>query len=213
MQQILPSFILADLYPDSLVLVEDFPIINPVGKAKDTGKITPLIKESDEVPTLSKDIKNNIPTKNPIDSNSSIPIAKHKSKKSTFYLGDNEKNVTILVNEPNAVFLSDSGLDFLTKMLSACKLNIGDVAIVNIFQHPLAFTELKKILSPTICLLFNVVAKNVQLPFTIPHYQVQQYANCTFLMAPDLTTYTLENNDAKIEKTKLWISLKKIFNI
>ncbi len=213
MQQILPSFILADLYPDSLVLVEDFPLISQVEENRNSGKHVHLMKEPVEVSIPSPEISNNTPTKISIESNTFIQNDKLTSTTSTFYLGDNEKKITILVNEPNAVFLSDASLDFLTKMLSACKLNIGDVAIVNIFQHPLAFTEFKKILSPTICLLFNVVAKNIQLPFTIPHYQVQQYANCTFLIAPDLSTYTLETNDAKIEKTKLWISLKKIFNI
>lgn len=167
MQEILPDFILADLYPSSLVILDESP--------------TPSI----------------------------IP----KLKNEKFYLGSNGKKITILVNEANAVFLTDHHLDFLTKILGACKLNLGDVAVVNIEQHPMLFTEIKKSLTPTVCLLFNVIAENIQLPFTIPHYQVQQYDNCTFLMAPDLSTYAADNDNAKIEKTKLWVSLKKIFNI
>jgi hypothetical protein len=51
------------------------------------------------------------------------------------------------------------------------------------------------------------------LPFSIPDYQVQQYANCTFLSAKDLHQMTNDSQDAKLEKTKLWICLKKIFGV
>src|SRR5215510_7241480 len=47
------------------------------------------------------------------------------------YLGENKKNILIIVNYNDVVYLPDDDLSFLTNILAACKLNLGDVAIVN----------------------------------------------------------------------------------
>src|SRR5687768_13592067 len=47
------------------------------------------------------------------------------------YLGNHLKKVTILVNNPEHTFMPDDQLAFLTRMLTACQMNLGDVAIVN----------------------------------------------------------------------------------
>src|SRR5882724_10092740 len=47
------------------------------------------------------------------------------------YLGDNKKNILVVVDYRDAGFLPDEELSFLTSMLSACKLSLADVAIVN----------------------------------------------------------------------------------
>src|SRR4051794_10675425 len=48
------------------------------------------------------------------------------------YLGDFKKNILLIVNYPSATHLPDEQLNFLTTILGACKLNLGDVAIINI---------------------------------------------------------------------------------
>src|SRR5215216_6730043 len=53
-------------------------------------------------------------------------------KKSPSYLGNNERKILLLVNYPVDLFLPDKELSFLTSVLSACKLSLADVAIVNI---------------------------------------------------------------------------------
>ncbi|MBC7653518.1 MAG: hypothetical protein H7098_03470, partial [Oligoflexus sp.] len=66
------------------------------------------------------------------------------SKPEYKYLGDNNKYFLIIVNEPNFDFLNKKDLAFLTKILGAKKLDINDVAIVNLAKHPsLDFDELK----------------------------------------------------------------------
>ena len=117
------------------------------------------------------------------------------------------------VSEPEVVFLQENSLQFLTKILGACKLNIGDIAIVNIEQFPTSFELIKKKLLPTICILFDVKATSIALPFTIPDYQIQKYGGCTFLMAPAIASFDGATNEAKLAKTKLWVSLKTIFNL
>ena len=118
-----------------------------------------------------------------------------------------------MVNDKEAVYLKDESLQFLSAILGACKLNLGDVAIVNYEKDPLNYLVLKEKLSPQFLLLFEVSAKQLNLPFTIPFYQVQQYDNCQLLFAPSLETMLGNTQDAKLEKSRLWLSLKKMFSI
>ena len=173
MENILPDFILADLYPNSLVLVER-------NETAQQEVAAPMIKAAQ-------------PQK--------------------WFLGNNGKKISILVKEPDAVYLNDDHLNFLTKILGACQLNMGDVAIVNTLQQPVKFSEIKKELDPEVGILFGVTSEDIQLPFTVPYYQVQPYGGTRFLLAPALTAYNEAAPDAKLEKTRLWVSLKKIFNI
>jgi hypothetical protein len=192
----LPDFILTDLFPNSLVLVES-EISLPKGKIVEEKIVEPPISLPAE-----KDTKNSKQEKIP---------SKPSSEK--WFLGNNDKKITILVNEPEVVFLEENSLQFLTKILGACKLNMGDIAVVNIAQFPTSFDLIKKDLLPNTCILFDVKAASIALPFTIPNYQIQKYGGCTFLMAPSIVSFDGESTEAKLAKTKLWVSLKTIFNL
>ena len=52
-------------------------------------------------------------------------------KESIPFLGKNGKNILIVVNKKEAVYLPDTELGFLTTVLSACNLDLSHVAIVN----------------------------------------------------------------------------------
>jgi hypothetical protein len=118
-----------------------------------------------------------------------------------WFLGDNKKNITILLKDASSVHIKDEWLGTLTKLLAACKLNIGDTAIVNHLQQTKTFNDLKELLEPQF------------VPLTFPHYQVQKYSDCTFMTAP-MATLTNDNSDlVKIEKRKLWEKIKLIFNV
>ncbi|MGB5028284.1 MAG: hypothetical protein WBO38_07265, partial [Chitinophagaceae bacterium] len=47
-------------------------------------------------------------------------------------LGNNLKHIMVIVNKTDVIYLPDNELIFLTGILAACKLNIGDVAIFNL---------------------------------------------------------------------------------
>lgn len=130
-----------------------------------------------------------------------------------WYLGSNLQKITLIVSEKQAVYLPDESLQFLSAILGACKLNLGDVAIVNFENDPLTYPDLKEKLSPRHLLLFGVTAKQIALAFTVPHYQVQQHDNCSFLLAPPLRAMLGDSQEAKLEKSKLWLCLKKMFNV
>jgi hypothetical protein len=130
-----------------------------------------------------------------------------------WFLGGNLQKITLLVKDSQAVFLDDPSLDFLSAILGACKLNLGDVAIVNTIQDPLSYSILREKLQPRVLLLFGVTAQEVELPFRIPQYQIQDYDQCKIVLAPALSAMQGDTKEAKLEKSKLWLSLKKIFGI
>ena len=130
-----------------------------------------------------------------------------------WFMGDNKKHICILVKDENNVYIDDENLQMLSNLLAALQLNLGDVAIVNFAKTPLAYNQISERLQPRVCLLFNLDTEAIQLPFVIPSYQVQQYNNCKFLQAASLDVMKGAGNAAKVEKTKLWVCLKTIFEI
>jgi hypothetical protein len=130
-----------------------------------------------------------------------------------WFLGDNYKNTIILLKDASSVYINDEWLGTLTKLLAACKLNIGDTAIVNHLQQAKTFNELKELLQPQFVFMFDVTTHDIVLPFTFPHYQVQKYGGCTFMTAPIITLTNDNAEFVKIEKRKLWEKLKLIFNV
>ena len=124
-------------------------------------------------------------------------------------LGNNKKNILIIVNNKEAVHLPDSELQFLTGILGACKLSLADVAIVNINDQPAGYKELTGFFKSRVVFLFDVDPASFGLPMNFPHYQIQAFANNSFLYSPSLKD--LEND--RVEKSKLWVCLKRLFNL
>jgi hypothetical protein len=126
------------------------------------------------------------------------------------YLGHNKKSILIVVNYDAVVHLPDEELSFLTNMLLACKLSLADVAIVNKNNYKASVYKdfIAEFKSKTV-FLFGIEPSVFGLPVSFPYYQVQSVANCTFLYTPALEE---QRTDALL-KSKLWISLRSIFNI
>jgi hypothetical protein len=125
-------------------------------------------------------------------------------------LGNNQRNILVVVNHSDIQHLPDADLNFLTNMLTACKLGLGDIALLN-FDH---YKEtggpaiLKHFKSRTV-LLFGLEPVSFGLPVSFPAFQVQNVANVQYLFAPPLA----ELAGDKLLKSKLWVCLQKIFNV
>jgi len=125
-------------------------------------------------------------------------------------LGENRNNVLVIVSYPDAVYLPDIHLGFLTGIIGACNLGMADVAIVNINNYPDAsYKELVSFFRSKIVLLFAVEPALFGLPMSFPHFQIQPFAGCSFLFSPSLK----ELETDKILKSKLWVCLKRLFNL
>lgn len=126
------------------------------------------------------------------------------------FLGNNQKNILIVVNYDSAVHLPDEDLNFLINMLAACKLSLGDVAVVNKNNYKeTGYKEFLAHFKSRIMLLFDVKPVAFGLPVSFPFFQVQSVVNCIFLYAPALEQ---QRNDALL-KSKLWVSLRSVFGI
>ena len=126
------------------------------------------------------------------------------------YLGENKKNILIIVDFADATFLPDKELSFLTNMLTACKLSLADVVILNINKsREKNYKELISTFKSRIVFLFGIEPVSFGLPVTFPHFQIQPFANATFLFTPLLKEC---ENDALL-KSKLWVCLRRIFAI
>jgi hypothetical protein len=126
------------------------------------------------------------------------------------FLGNNQKKITILVNADAAIYLPDDELNFLMGILTACKLSMADVALVNFAKNPeLMYTIITEQLKAEKVFLFGLNAASIELPLQFPHYQVQQFNNQVYLSSVSLA----EMQANKEEKMKLWNCLKKIFSI
>ena len=60
----------------------------------------------------------------------------NETEKTWKWLGENKKKILVVVKYQDAVHIPDNDLQFLTSMLTACKLSLADVAIINLHNQP-----------------------------------------------------------------------------
>ena len=126
------------------------------------------------------------------------------------FLGKNNSNILILVNEKEHAFLSDADLAFLLSVLNACKISADDAALVNCFANEDAvYEKLETQFSPRIILFIGTEPQLLGFPVQIPRYRIQQYNRQQYLCAPSLAELAAN----KEEKKQLWNALKQLFEI
>lgn len=126
------------------------------------------------------------------------------------FLGQNGKGILVITDDAGAPYLGDGDLAFLTTVLGACQLGLGDVAIVN-------WRRLEAPDGPTLAaelearqvLLFQVTPDAFGLPAHFPAFQVQNLGGRTYVHAPALAEIAAD----KELKKALWTALKKLFGV
>ena len=129
------------------------------------------------------------------------------------FLGENKKQIIVLVDEAEAIFINDNELALLSKILCACNLNLADIAIINTKKYQVKFDELKEQFNAKFILLTGVKSSVIQLPFSVPDFQVQQFSNCTIISSPALSEMLTDSKESIALKRQLWNSLQKAFNL
>lgn len=129
------------------------------------------------------------------------------------FFGGNKRNIIALVNEQDAEIMNDKNLEFLTRILQACNFDLSDIAIVNIHKQLVDCTTIKAQLNAEYVLLFGVEPPLYGLPFSIPHFQVHGYDDCTFIYTPELSAFLPQTHESRLLKSKLWTSLKTAFKL
>jgi hypothetical protein len=114
--------------------------------------------------------------------------------------------VTILVNNPGHTFLPEDELALLTKLLAACQMNAGDVAIVNLAGGKISMTEIFIQLQPSKIISFGKIEN-------APMFTIEKINGADLLAAPELKEMIIETAEARQLKSRLWGELKKMFGI
>ena len=143
-----------------------------------------------------------------LNSNEKKPVVTKTGELNFF--GGNQQHILLMVNNPDAAFVSDEQLTFLSGILTACKLTLEDIGLINIATHPaIDYKTITESLSPRIVMLFGISPEAISLPFVMPVFQRQSFQNQVYVAVPTLGE--LENN--KELKRKLWTVLQQIFSL
>ncbi|MGN6801183.1 MAG: hypothetical protein ACTHJN_04715 [Ginsengibacter sp.] len=144
---------------------------------------------------------------NLIGDQASKPKAQTQEKIKIECLGENKNQVVFIVNDPSSKFLADEEMEMLTKLVSACKMTVKDIALVNFTQNTFNYQEVNEQFKPEKVLLFGVANGQIGLPFEMPYFQIQNYSGQFYLSAPSLKELL---NDKKL-KAELWTALQNLF--
>ncbi|MEP6949064.1 MAG: hypothetical protein ABI863_07320 [Ginsengibacter sp.] len=148
--------------------------------------------------------------KNLVDLKTGIPENSLNEELKINFLGGNEKKIIFLFNDHQNKFLADVQMKFLYDLLKACELTMGDIALVNYFHNnTITHRELMVQLQPRKILVFGITAGDLDLPFNIPFFQMQNFGEQAYMISP-----SIEEVQMNIElKKQLWACLQKFFNI
>lgn len=196
---LIPPVILAELFGNSIVLIEDEGTISSTKKKPGSLPKSVIIQE---------------PAKNPgskeVMAEPELPAL--QSQKIN-WLGNFQKQVIILVDDRNAVHLGDEELELLGKMLQAVKLSLADIALVNTARQQIIWPELMNQLPALSVIFFGVEPSSIGVPMRFPHFRVQRWSNTLFLYSPSLTTINTPSPDQTSLKKDLWKALQEIFTV
>lgn len=172
----------------------------------------PLIPASEVVPRVGEVVtQDREPEKKVITETTTNTVAAAHSQYR--FLGNNLKRIVLVVQYPDEVFLPDEQLQFLTKILGACKLNLGDVAILNHGSAAIEIEKVKKQLQPRHVIIFGLDPVAIGLPIRFPEFKEQEYADVVYLLAPAPDELNKETKEGKVLKSKLWVCLLKMFQV
>lgn len=125
-------------------------------------------------------------------------------------LGNFERKILILVQEAEHAFLPDEDLNLLTGILTACKMSLADVGIVNLAVTQLESIEpLRHNFAPAAWWLFGIDTPAYGLPLMNDPGRSYSHQNDPIFWAPSLQQLTIDPT----AKRALWSQLKTHYSI
>jgi hypothetical protein len=128
------------------------------------------------------------------------------------FLGNNGRNILVLVHYPEVVYLPDDHLEFLNKILKACDLKMDDIAIINTAREP-AHLENVAALNPKSVLIFGECISDMAHHSDGELFMPFLKAESSVIITPALESYCMNTPESKQLKSRLWISLQKFFGL
>lgn len=129
------------------------------------------------------------------------------------FLGENNRSICFLANYPEEDFLPAEQHEFLKKMLTACKLSLNDIALLNIAHIPFDLAGLRVQLHPRILFLWGITPLSVGLKSGLPDFNISVIDGISVI--PVLSPDAMSGNrpEGTEFKQRLWICLKKLFTL
>ncbi len=169
-----------------------------------------------EVPTIAKP--------NIVNSTTTAPIELVTEPTPTFvtvqqpieeewFTGKNLKNISIVISQDDSSVISKEWATFLSSVLAACKFSLEDVVIVNIQKKAINYSHIVQQFNSKYLLAFDVAPSLLGIPASIPTYDIRVDNNCAIIFSDSISQMLGNTVEAKQVKMKLWVSLKKLFNV
>ncbi len=135
-----------------------------------------------------------------------VPEVAKKAPALFEYLGENNKYILLLVNEPQHQIINPKELETLLNILKAKKQELKDVAIVNLAKHPTAtFDELKTFFVCSSLVLFGINPAQIKLD-GVQSNQIINQRNTKVL-----ATFNFAEMAANTDKKRtFWDEMKKL---
>lgn len=156
---------------------------------------------------LSKKERQLLFTKNLIDTTPNKVLHTVSREFEIKSLGENQQHILFLVKDSQNIFLPDDEMNLLSNLILACKLSMADIALVNTYNTSFNYMDLNNHFQPKKILIFGIQTSELELPFAIPFFQLQQFHQQLYMTSPSLKDY-LNNKNLKKD---LWICLQKLF--
>ena len=129
------------------------------------------------------------------------------------YLGDHVKKIIIIVHDDEAVYLNETDLGLLSSILNACKLTLADIALINTAKQPLSLHEILATLPSQLVLVFELTGAQLKIKLPATLYKPIVLGETHILFSSSLHRMQGADQDAKLEKSKLWNALKLLFKL
>ncbi|RAJ87438.1 hypothetical protein CLV59_101189 [Chitinophaga dinghuensis] len=144
-----------------------------------------------------------IPGKTPEAAPVQKPLPKVK------YLGENQKNVALFIQNESEPYLNDELFNLLTNILNACKLGMQDVALINISSQPeFTFRDWQQSLKIKQAVVFGIAPQQLSID-ELPSYQLFTLGESAVLFSDHLQIIGTD----KALKARLWSGLKQLLTI
>ena len=129
------------------------------------------------------------------------------------HLGKNLRSIVFLVDYPDHEFVPENQLAFLHKILGACKCSLDDIALINTSSLPVQWDELILRFHPQIIFLWGAAPA---IAGKLPAFQdltVSLVDGISIVPVLQANTMNTDNKEGLELKQRLWVCLKKLFNL
>jgi hypothetical protein len=122
--------------------------------------------------------------------------------------GDMNKGILWIIHDENYPYLNETDTGLLHKILNACKLTPEQIGLVNCFGSELSTETISTKLNAKM-LILSGLPESSDKTLTTPFYEICEWNNIRMIRTDSLETI---GKDQSL-KTRLWNSLRQLFNL